>query len=128
MQEIPRIERWSDLEEQIAALRIAIERSRAEASQNFWVLASLCMFLAVGPTVIGTGIYPRPPAEDPRLQRLGADLEQRWQTMTAKERAQIEKILGWSRPTGRRAQSSGNCAPWAARCSKSGSTKRRRAA
>jgi hypothetical protein len=96
--------RWRALEEQVVHIRVAIERSRREANQNVWIVAIACLLLVLGAILIENRIYPRPSAADQRLQKLGADLSERWQTLSEKERLQIEKILGWSRATERRAQ------------------------
>jgi hypothetical protein len=97
-------QRWSELERQIAAVRIAIERGQREANRNLWTVALLCMGLALGVAWVETAIYPRPSLEDRELQRLGAYVQERWQTLKEKERRQVEQILGWSRSTGPHAQ------------------------
>lgn len=96
--------RWRALEEQVVNIWTAIERSRREANQNMWTVPIACLLLVLGAMLIENRIFPRPSAADQRLQELGADLSERWQGLSEKERRQVEKILGWTRSTERRAQ------------------------
>jgi hypothetical protein len=49
-------------------------------------------------------IAPLTSEESQRLQRLGTQVEERYSAMSEKEQRQLEKLMGWKRPSEPRAQ------------------------
>jgi hypothetical protein len=97
-------ENLSRLRGEVAFIASALARAEHHQQKNRWITPIVCVLIALAAGVTGGAISPRISAESQRLQRLGTAVEAGWLAMTPAERKQLEKLLGWSRPTERAAR------------------------
>lgn len=89
----------SRIQGDLTYLASAIAKSQQERRSERWMAAAICTAIALVAGLIAGVIAPRISPESQRLQRLGTSVEASWQAMSPADRRQLEKLLGWTRPT-----------------------------
>jgi hypothetical protein len=89
----------SRLQGEMAYVTHALSRRPSERQRERWIAGIACIVTALIAGGIAGAISPRISSESQRLQRLGTALEATWQAMSPAERKQLEKRMGWNRPS-----------------------------